>query len=324
MNTSLVPKTDWQPTSSLDAIALRARIFQTTRTFFAKRDVLEVETPLLCQHTVTNPHIDSITTQLNDQQFYLQTSPEYAMKRLLAANSGPIYQICKAFRAGEVGRHHNPEFTLLEWYRPGYDHHALIQELDELLQTLLQTEPGQTITYHDVFKSFLDINPYTVTINELHQTLLNHNIEPPESLSKADIDSWLDLTLSHLIQPKLGINKPVYVYDYPASQAALAKRKQQPPHDAERFECFYKGLELANGFHELNDAKEQRKRFEQEQIARKNLGKPAIALDERLLAALEAGMPHCAGVAVGMDRLIMIAASAATLSDIVSFSISSA
>lgn len=324
MNTSPVPKTDWQPTASLDAIALRARIFQTTRTFFAERHVLEVETPLLCQHTVTNPHIESITTQINGQQLYLQTSPEYAMKRLLAANSCAIYQICKAFRAGEVGRHHNPEFTLLEWYRPGYDHHALIQELDELLQTILQTKPGEKITYHDLFKSFLDINPHTVTSNELQQTLSNHNIEPPESLSKADLDSWLDLTLSHLIQPKLGINKPVYVYDYPASQAALARCQQQPPHHAERFECFYQGLELANGFHELNDAHEQRKRFEQEQIARKNAKKPAIALDERLLAALDAGIPNCAGVAVGMDRLIMIAASAEALSDIVSFPIGNA
>lgn len=237
------------------------------------------------------------------------------MKRLLAAGSGPIFQICKVFRNGEAGRLHNPEFTMLEWYRPGLDHYALMAEVDELLQRVLGTEGAEYLSYTQAFLRYLGVDPLSAARAELMACARCCSIEPPAGLSR---DALLDLLLSHLVQPNLGEQRPLFLYDYPASQAALA-RSRGPV--AERFELFLHGIELANGFHELSDAAEQRRRFEEELDRRREIGLPAVPPDERLLAALEAGLPDCAGVALGLDRLLMIACNARALDEVLAFPI---
>ncbi len=295
---------------------LRARLLQQLRNFFAARNVLEVETPLLATSTATDPHITSIKAG----KWFLQTSPEFAMKRLLAADSGPIYQICKAFRDGEQGRLHNPEFTLLEWYQPGFNHHQLMNEVDELLQTILNTETCEHITYREVFITHLDIDPAQCTVADLIQCAEHNKISPP-TIDEDDKDSWLNLLLSHCIEPKLGLTKPLFIYDYPASQAALAKIRDDKIPVAERFEVYFRGIELANGYHELNDAREQQQRFNSDNLQRKKMLLPEVPTDMRLIAALD-DLPDCAGVALGVDRLMMLAHNCNTISDTLSFDIS--
>jgi lysyl-tRNA synthetase class 2 len=240
------------------------------------------------------------------------------MKRLLASGSGPIYQICKAFRDGEAGRHHNPEFTMLEWYVPGLDHHGLMDEMDELLAAVLGSPAAERSSYGEVFQRFLGIDPHTVCVEGLRTRA--HAV----SLAGPDIDArddWLHLLMTHCIEPYLGKERPVFIYDYPAGQAALARIREGEPPVAERFEVYVQGLELANGFHELVDAEAQRKRFEADVEKRRGLGCDPVPIDERLLAALEAGLPSCAGVALGVDRLVMLAAGTDDLSDVIAFPI---
>jgi len=300
------------------------------RRFFADKGVLEVETPLLSAAGTTDPQIHSFETRYQGpdaaqgRPLYLATSPEFAMKRLLAAGSGPIYQVCKAFRQGEAGRLHNPEFTLLEWYRPGFDHFRLMDEVEALVVALadgrLPDEAAERLSYAELFQRHLGLDPHTADSEALARCAAGFAVLA--DVSGLDRDGWLDLLMSHVIQPRLGQGRLTFVYHYPASQAALAQIRQSAadePAVAERFELFYRGVELANGFHELTDATEQRVRFERDQVQRRAQGLAPIPMDERLLAALGEGLPPCAGVALGLDRLLLVFNDLAQLSDVVAF-----
>jgi lysyl-tRNA synthetase class 2 len=307
----------------LEKLQLRANVLSKIRIFFANYKVLEVETPLLYPSTIPSPNIQSFTTKYNigntSKTLYLQTSPEFAMKRLLASGSGDIYQICKAFRDEECGRLHSHEFTILEWYRIGFDHHRLMDEVDELLQLILQSKQAVRSSYRDIFLQHLQIDPLQADILELQQYAHQNDLNlDPKTQAELDKDSWLQLLLSHFIEPKLGLNNtPVFIYDYPAAQAALAKVSDKDNRVAERFEVYIEGIELANGFHELNDAAEQRQRFSEELQMREKLHLPAVPLDEELLAALS-NLPNCAGVALGLDRLLLLAAKVSALQNVLS------
>lgn len=304
----------------------RARLLERCRHFFAERGVLEVETPILSQATVTDVHLASLETRLAGRAapYYLQTSPEYAMKRLLAAGSGDIYQICKVFRDGESGRHHNPEFTMLEWYRIGFDHRELMDEVEALLTTLLGARlerPAERVTYRDAFGRELKLDPFTTPTASL--AALARERLGAEGLGE-DRDLLLDLLMGALVGPALGQGRISFVHDYPASQAALARCLPGEPPVAARFEAYAFGLELCNGFHELGDAAEQRRRFEADHLQRRERNLPVPPLDERLLAALATGLPDCAGVALGLDRVLMLATGAAALEAVLSFPIDDA
>lgn len=309
----------WAPTASLDNLKLRADFYRKIRTFFDSHHVLEVETPTLSQHTVTDLHIDSfkVTYSPNQENYYLQTSPEYAMKRLLASGSGPIYQITKAYRDGEYGNHHNPEFTMLEWYRPGFNHHDLIAEIDLFFQATMNTQPADHMSYRDLFITHLAIDPLTCHLKELHALLAVKQISV--DIPSIDHDTALQLLLAHCIEPKLGLHQPIFIYDFPPSQAALAKIRPDEHPVAERFEAYIQGYEVANGFHELQNAEEQQKRFELDQLKRKKAGKNVPAIDDRLIHALKQGLPNCAGVAIGLDRLLMLLAKKNHIKEVISF-----
>ena len=301
--------------SLTQALQYRAECYQKIRDFFAKKGVLEVETPLLSTFTVTDPYIQSF--QIKKFDYYLQTSPEYAMKRLLVAGSGSIYQLCKAFREEQLGHKHNPEFTLLEWYRIGFDHHLLMDEMDEMLQTLLDSRPAERLTYQELFLRYLSIDVFYSDEKKIKS--LCENEVAIEKNNLHDQDTALQLLFSHCIEPQLGFEAPVFVYDFPASQAALSKIRQSNPPVAERFEVYINGTELANGFHELADAKEQYQRFFQNQQERKKLNLPVVEIDTRFISALESGFPACAGVALGIDRLLMIKAKASSIEEVIAF-----
>lgn len=317
----------WQPSASIENLKQRAAIIQSIRHFFAQRGVLEVETPCLSAATVTDPYLQSMSAVFQEEGFqqsktlYLQTSPEFAMKRLLAAGSGPIYQMGKSFRNGEVGRFHNPEFTMLEWYRPGFDHHDLMSEMDALLQTVLHSLPAERLSYAEIFARYLAIDPHTASVELLQTTALQAGIQTSVELLQADRDTWLHLLMSHVIEPQLGQQQPSFIYDFPATQAALARVRPDTPPVAERFEVYSKGIELANGFHELADAKEQQQRFKADLSKRQLLGYSPVPMDQHLLAALAAGLPDCAGVALGIDRLVMLATQATDIKQVISFTV---
>lgn len=304
-----------------DGLLARARLNREIRTFFEERSVLEVETPVLGTATVTDVNLESLrsTCQVAGvvEDRFLQTSPEYAMKRLLCAGSGPIYQICKAFRDAETGRFHNPEFTLLEWYRPGYDHHQLMDELDALIQRLLGLPAAQKTTYRDVMQLHAGLDPATGTIASLSSQA--HALGVQDEGLGLSADDYLDLILTHKVQPALGPGA-TFIYDYPATQAALARIRPGDPPLAERFELFIDGVEVANGYHELTDPVEQRERFLHDLEQRRLRGLPTPAMDERFLRALEAGLPPCAGVALGLDRILMIATGKTSLEEVLTFS----
>ena len=302
----------WQPTASIEQLKQRGQILASIRHFFASRDVLEVDTPAMSQATVTDIHLHTFNTEFvgpgyaKGQTLYLMTSPEFHMKRLLAAGSGPIYQICKSFRNEESGRYHNPEFTMLEWYRPGFTHHTLMDEMDELLQQVLSSAPATRMTYQQAFLDVLGVCPLVGSMTELKAAAAQlglADIAEPEQ----DRDTLLQLLFSVGVEPKIGQAAPAFVYDFPASQAALARINPQDNRVAERFEVYFKGIELANGFHELSDGDEQLVRFEQDNEKRLAMGLQPQPIDMHLVNALRAGFPDCAGVALGIDRLIMLA-----------------
>ncbi len=315
---------DWRPSASPDALMIRARLLQRIRAFFQAREVLEVDTPLLSRAAVTDPQLESFRVQgpLADRPRYLHTSPELAMKRLLAAGSGPIYQVCKVFRCGEAGRWHNPEFSMLEWYRPGFDHVRLMAEVDELLRELLEGyRPLMTtrkLSYREAYQHYVGVDPVSATVSELQAVATQHGINVT-GLDDTHRDPWLDLLMTHVIEPALPPDSPTFIYDYPVSQAALARIRQDDPPVAERFELYLGGMELANGFHELTDAVEQRQRFATDLARREERELPWIPVDERFLAALEAGLPVCAGVAMGIDRLVMLALGVRNISEVLAF-----
>lgn len=311
---------DWRPAAGLDQLRARASLLQRLRQFFADRDVLEVETPLLCSAGITDPAIEPLLVERGTslpQSRFLQTSPEYAMKRLLARDGQPIYQIARAFRDGEAGSRHNPEFTLLEWYRPGFDHHHLMAEVAQLLQHCLGERSLHKFSYRQVFQELLEVDPFNASIAEL-EALARSHIDI--GTMAGDRDLWLDLLMSHLIEPQLAQRGICFIYDYPASQAALSQIVE--PHGVlvgQRFEVYVDGLELANGYCELGDAAEQRLRFEQDNARRREYGQPERPLDERLLAALEHGLPPCSGVALGVDRLLMLATGVSDIREVLAF-----
>jgi len=313
---------DWRPTASLEMLRLRAEILAQIRAFFADREVLEVETPLLASAPVTDLHLHALSCRYRGpgadegRELFLQTSPEFAMKRLLAAGCGPIFQICKAIRDGEAGGMHNPEFTILEWYHPGWDHHLLMDEVDELLQLVLGTPAGDRLTYAMAFERHAGVDVFSASHEELVTRVEKLGVLEPADLERDDL---LNLLLTHVVEPQLGRDQPTFIHDYPASQASLARVRPGDPPVAERFEVFSEGVELANGYHELRDPAEQRRRFEADNAARRAAGSPVVPIDERLLAALDHGLPDCAGVALGVDRLVMLAAGTREISDVLAF-----
>jgi lysyl-tRNA synthetase class 2 len=321
------PSVAWQPTASLAALRRRAELLARVRGFFASRGVLEVETPILSAAGVSDPQIESMVTHVSGTsgRFFLSTSPEFPMKRLLAAGSGDIYQVCKVFRNAELGRWHNPEFTLLEWYRLGFDDAALMSEVEVLIGQLLaperRLEPAERVTYADALRRQAGVDAHTSTDVDLDLAAARFGIACETDL---DRDAKLDLLMGLVVGPRLGRDRPCFICDYPASQASLARLKPGPPPVAARFELYLDGIELANGFHELSDAAEQRRRFAQDLAIRRARGQPLPSLDERLLAALAAGMPGCAGVALGLDRLIALALGATRLSQAMAFTIDNA
>jgi lysyl-tRNA synthetase class 2 len=300
----------------ISALKHRASVLASIRLFFNQKGVFEVETPLMCSAPVTDPFLEALQVFYKDKRWYLQTSPEYAMKRLLCEGSGSIYQICKAFRADEQGRLHQPEFTLLEWYRLDFDHHDLMQEMDEFLQYVIHTAPAVKYSYQEIFEKYLHINPHTTSDKDL-KCVLEKNITLDHAALERD--DYLHLLMTHLIEPQLDKTHPVFIYDFPPSQAALAKIRNDDPPVGERFEVYVEGIELANGYHELTKVNEQKKRFEQDIIKRKKLGYPVVPIDHYLLSAMEKGLPDCAGVALGIDRLIMIAARKQSLDEVMAF-----
>ncbi len=298
---------NWRFNSSLETLQKRAQVLANIRAFFTERGVLEVETPLMAHAPVTDPYLNALEVQCNGKRQYLQTSPEYAMKRLLSMGSGSIFQVCKAFRDDEQGRLHQPEFTLLEWYRVSFDDQQLMDEICELLTGVLAWPQCQRLSYHQVFQQHLAINPHQCEQDHLEALCQQHC---PELVGDIQLsrDLCLQWLFSEVIEPKLGQNMPCFIYDYPASQAALAKvmTSDRGVPIAKRFELFYRGVELANGYWELNDASIQRQRFEQDLAMRKQQGIKSVPVDEKLLSALDAGLPDCAGVALGIDRLLML------------------
>ena len=327
MNTKIAPSTrvmsdagNWQPTSSKDRLLARAALLREVRDFFYQRAVLEVETPVMSRATGSDPNLEPVTascqTDFQQEQFYLQTSPEFAMKRLLAAGSGPIFQICKAFRSGERGLRHNPEFTMLEWYRPGFSEHDLMDEVMSLVQKLFPQDQWQRLSYQQVFEQFLGINPHTTSPENLAQ--LAHETLAIE-FTDVNKDTWLDLLFSHLIEPQL--LTPLFIYDFPASQAALARVEENTDGHviARRFELVMGGMEIANGYLELTDPVVQQQRFLQDQQTRSLQQKVVHPLDENLLAALAEGLPDCSGVALGLDRLLMLICGAASINEVLAF-----
>lgn len=303
------------------------------RAFFAAAGVMEVETPILSHAGATDPALASLSLSGGrsgvgsgaDRTLFLQTSPEFPMKRLLASGSGPIYQICKVFRGEERGRRHHPEFSLLEWYRPGLDDGQLIDEVAELVRAVLQRPmlPMQRIRYRDLFREVLDLDPFTAPVQTLREAAITAGIPDADRLD-LERDAWLDLLLTQCLEARLGRSGMSFLCDYPPSQAALARIRPggDPPDDqavAERFELYIDGVELANGFHELTDAVEQGARFAHDRTERRRLGLTEIPHDTRLLAALQAGMPASSGVALGLDRLLMIAVGATHIDQVLAF-----
>ena len=321
----------WQPSASFDAIRLRARLNALIRAFFAERDVLEVETPILSRAGNTDPNIASFSLEFGGhvdagpRQRWLRTSPEFPLKRLLAAGLGDCYELGRVFRDGEAGGRHNPEFTMLEWYRIGWDHQRLIDECAALLAEALALVGSKAalsrVSYRDLYRQRLGIDPMQAPLEQLQVALGDIRIDP-RGLQR---DDWLDLLMTHRLQPDFPAGQLLAVYDYPSSQCALARlRDDGDTLVAERFELYLGPLELANGYHELADAREQRARFLGDIDTRHARGAAAPAIDESLLAALADGFPHCAGVALGVDRLLMAMLDTARIADTLAFDFSRA
>ena len=308
---------NWQPSARLSTIRARAALYREIRAFFAARQCLEVDTPLLSPATNTDPQISSMPAGNAVKRLYLQSSPEFAMKRLLAAGSGSIYQICHAFREGESGTRHSEEFTMLEWYRVDFDYMQLMDEMEQMIDHLSEKRNRFCrISYRELFLRYVDIDIDSIDRQELR----NHcrkNI-PGTRVDELDFDQCLDLLIALVIQPVM--QGYLFVYDYPVSQASLARVNAHNSKVAERFELFYDGLELANGFSELTDPVTQRQRFEADNRKRQSSGLPVYPVDDNLLAALEHGLPECAGVALGLDRLLMVLEDIDTIDRVQSFS----
>lgn len=318
---------DWQPTCSIELLRLRAKVLENIRQFFSARAVLEVETPLLGNSCGTDPELDFFSTEYHSPPhqptLFLQTSPEFSMKRLLAAGSGSIYQICKAFRNGESGRFHNPEFTLLEWYRVGFGLSELMDEIAELMTALFDGHktlaPTQRFSYQELFQLHTGLNPLIFSYQDYCSYAVENQLPEAVNICGHDHAAWLDLIFSHAIQPKLGENSVCMVFGYPACQSSLARINSYDSQITDRVEVFINGIELGNGYYELADADEQERRFVQEIAIRQQKKHPIPVKDQRLVAALRAGLPDCSGMAIGLDQLLMLLAERSTIDEVVSF-----
>lgn len=297
---------NWLPSATVDTLIARAGLLKQVRAFFDARNVIEVETPILSHATVTDPHLEGFPVDVNGDRGFLQTSPEYAMKRLLSAGMPSIYQLGKVFRVDEAGRYHNPEFTMLEWYRLGFTLVDLMDEVDDLCQLLLACPKATRVTYAHVFAR-LGMDPLTADVAECQAVAKAHGLDVSGSLNDAPKDTWLQLLFSMLIEPTLGFGSPAFVYHYPASQASLSRLDPQDPRVALRVEVFIDGIEIGNGYDELQDPALQVARFDEDNRMRATLGLPAKPIDSYLLDALTDGFPSCSGIAIGMDRLFMCA-----------------
>ncbi len=321
--------TMWRASCSLSNLKARAELYALIRAFFVARKVLEVETPILSTSTATDPQLESISASVRKnmgseaEPYFLHTSPEFPMKRLLASGSGAIYQICKTFRNGESGRKHNPEFSMLEWYRPGFSLSELMQELELLMSDALGTNSAENLSYRDAFLRYVDIDPFEIT-DELLAIKARELAE--YAGPKLSRDDNLNLILSICIEPFLGAENPCFLCEYPPSQASLAQICLSSAGHlvAQRFELYINGMELANGYYELTDAQEQSKRFDQDNQERCLAGLPAIPPDENLVAAMAHGLPACSGVAVGLDRVLMLKVGVQSIDEVLTFPISRA
>jgi lysyl-tRNA synthetase class 2 len=313
----------WRPTASLSSLRGRARALRQTRDFFHQRGVLEVETPALVNAPVSDVHLGSARVELagRDTPLFLHASPEYAMKRLLAAGSGDIYQVCHVFRGAERGRQHNPEFTMLEWYRLGFCLEDLMDEVAALTRELLGgAAPSRVerLSYREAVARHAGFDPLEAPVGELQRAAQALGLAAPEAQT-ASRDELLDLIVGVQVGPALGADSLTFVHGYPASQAALARLDPDDPRVALRFELYHRGVELANGYHELASGAEQRQRFDADQQARRRRGLAVNPLDPYLLAALDAGLPDCAGVALGFDRVLMLAMGAGSIDEVLAF-----
>lgn len=345
----------WRPSASVEVLKIRAKLLKTVRNFFDSRDYIEVQTPIISRDTAIDRWLEPIKAitgfetaasynggenskseiPRRGDAFFLQTSPEFAMKRLLAAGSPSIYQICPAFRQGEVGRRHNPEFTIVEWYGLNDDFQAGMRLLGDLCNALLFPEYKRKcnfVSYRDAFIEFTSLDPFNATMTQIHNYCQQEKIEIPDGFDPADRDSWLDVILSEKVQVNLGFSQcanvdtgkadlePVILYHYPASQAALSKVVEENYGAvSQRFELFVGGLELANGYHELADGDELRRRHEQTNKLRLADGHAPLPEDALLIDALKAGFPPCTGCAMGFDRIVMLAAGVSDIAKSMAF-----
>lgn len=320
----------WRPTASHEVLQRRALLLQEVRTFFRERQVLEVETPLLARAAVTDLHLESVRCQVDPGlERFLPTSPESAMKRLLANGSGPIYQICKAFRSGEHGRRHQPEFTILEWYRPGFTLEHLAAEVEDLVREVTSDLTLSEATHHvyrDLWLQLVGIDPHAAELQDLREAAAQEALGSESLLNRLERDDLLGLIMSEVVEPQLPRGAPVFVHDFPASQAAMSaieprgqSADEKQTFVARRFELYIDGLELANAYVELLDASELRERMQRDIARREALGRATPPLDEELLAAMHDGLPACCGVALGIDRLLMVLCGASRIDDVLSF-----
>lgn len=319
----------WRPRTTLEALRERAHLYTSIRRFFAEREVLEVDTPTLSRAAVTDPNIESFATHYRGPgtaaavPLFLNTSPEFAMKRLLAGGAGPIYQIAHVFRQGERGRRHHPEFSMLEWYRPGSDHVRLMDEVEELMTAVLPPlrgrRPALRLSYREAMLRYAHVDCDQAPVSDLAVCAQRHGIATSTAVAEAGRDVWLELLMSQVVEPQLPSDRLVFVQDFPPSQAALARIRPGEPPVAERFEVYLDGMELANGFHELADPHEQRRRFEADLERRAGQGQGVVPMDEQFLEALAAGLPDCAGVAVGLDRILMLRIGTTHIDEVLAF-----
>ena len=316
------------PTLTWEDAQHRAKLISRVRRFFENKSVIEVETPLLCHSTVTDVHLDPFETSFNystntsfnnKQTMFLQTSPEFCMKRLLASGYQSIFQICKAFRNEGQGRYHNPEFTMLEWYQIGYTQHQLMNEVSELLSDILKCTVSDFITYQNVFIKFTGIDPLKTSKVELLEYIKINGKMSEWLLSENNIDTLLQFILSEFIEDNIGKTTPCFIYNFPVSQASLAKVSEYDSNTAQRFECYYKGVELVNGFCELTDPVEQMDRFNADNELRERLKLDKRSIDTKFINALESGIPDCSGVAMGIDRLLMLSLGKNDIEDVITF-----
>lgn len=322
---------DYLPTATVSALRFRARALGAVRHFFDERAYLEVDTPVLCRDIVIDAYLDPLVVQSawEGRDYYLQTSPEFCMKRLLSAGLGSIYQLSHVFRRGERGENHNPEFTMVEWYRVGDDHFAQMQVVEDLVHAVTQLtaaprsfpRPFRRTTYREAFLRHVGIDPFQIPDGALREACRKREIVPPPSLADGDRDGWLNLLLAMCIEPHLGREVPEFLIDYPASQSALARTRCDPFPVCERFELYAEGIELCNGYHELLDAEELRRRNKIQLELRLKEGSSSLPLESRLIDAMEAGLPPCSGVALGFDRLTMLLGGYSRVDEVIPFPI---